>query len=207
MGFTGFYRAAQDHWGACFGPRPCAPGFGLRAPTSALARTISARSEDYRFWPILPLHRSAAMRRLCGENPTFRRRTPRPPASPMSLGGWPTPPRRSWTDRFADVGLRRDVLRRPGGGLRPHAPRRLPWRANGIPVLSAAWRKPVDGSADERGLSPPAPAARVPTHLSAGRDWPQRSRRPSRRNARSSSFSTCSASMRSRRSKRFERLI
>ena len=53
--------------------------------------------------------------------------------------------------RFADVSLRHDVLRRPGGGLRSHAPRRQPWRANGIRVLSAACREPVDGGADERG--------------------------------------------------------
>ena len=61
--------------------------------------------------------------------------------------------------RFAGVGLRRDVLRRPGGGLRPHAPRRRPSRADGVRVLAVSCRKPVDGGADERGLSPPAPAA------------------------------------------------
>jgi hypothetical protein len=34
------------------------------------------------------------------------------------------------------------------GGLRPPAPRREPWRADGVRVLAASYRKPVDGDAD-----------------------------------------------------------
>ena len=47
----------------------------------------------------------------------------------------------------------------PVASLRQHAPRRQPWRANGVRVLANAGRKPVDGGADERRRAPPAAAA------------------------------------------------
>ena len=65
----------------------------------------------------------------------------------------------------------------PGGGLRSHAPRRQHWRANGIRVLAAARRKPVDAGAHERGRSPPAPASKTGPQ----RPWNVRLRRSAAR--------------------------
>ena len=61
--------------------------------------------------------------------------------------------------RFVDLGLRRDVFWRSGGGVHQYAPRRCPGRAHGSCVLANAGRKPVDGGADDCSRAAPAAAA------------------------------------------------
>src|SRR5262245_36507738 len=60
--------------------------------------------------------------------------------------------------RFVDLGFRRDVLRRQGGGLRQYAPRRRTVCAHGARMLAHAGREPVDGGADDHRSAAPAAA-------------------------------------------------